>query len=200
MRRMAAASPEENRADAARLAAMFEAIAACPKPIVARVHGAAMGGGVGLVAACDLAVATPDSVFGFSEVRLGLAPSVIFPYLLRKSVRHHLLQAALTGERCSAQRAQEMGLVNEVAEDLDAVIDRWAEAFLAAGPEALAAVKNLFNTIPHQEPQAARAFTVDLIASLRAGREAQEGIRAFLEKRRPDWFRAPDDGRTEPRR
>ncbi len=192
MRRMARASAGENRADAARLAAMLEAIAMCPKPVIARVHGAAIGGGVGLVAACDVAVGAPGAVFGFGEVRLGIAPSVIFPFLLRKVARHHLLWAALTGERLPAQRAVEMGLINEVADDLDAVIDRWAAAFLAAGPVALAAVKDLFNTVPRLDPQAAREFTVDLIARLRAGPEAQEGMRAFLEKRRPEWYRAPD--------
>jgi methylglutaconyl-CoA hydratase len=194
MRRMARASAEENRADAGRLAGMFEAIATCPKPVVACVHGAAIGGGVGLVASCDVAVAAPRAVFGFGEVRLGIAPSVIFPFLLRKVPRHHLLWAALTGERLPAARALEMGLINEVADDLDAVVDRWAAAFLAAGPCALAAVKNLFNTVPHLDPQAAREFTVDMIARLRAGPEAQEGMRAFLEKRRPGWSLAPDTG------
>ena len=114
----AAATREENRADAGRLIATSTRLR-CPETVIARVHGAAMGGGMGLVAACDLAVAAPDAVFGFSEVRLGLAPAMIFPYLLRKIARHHLLQAALTGERFSAH-AREMGLVNEVAEDLDA--------------------------------------------------------------------------------
>jgi methylglutaconyl-CoA hydratase len=195
MQRAAQLTPEENRADAARLAAMIRSIAGCPKPVIARVQGAALGGGVGLVAACDLAVAAPQATFGLSEVRLGLAPSVIFPFLLRKIARHHLLEAALTGDRFPAARALQMGLVNEVSSDLDAVIDRWAASLLAAGPDALAAVKALFAAVPQLPPEAARAFTADLIARLRAGEEAREGIRAFLERRAPSWAPPRNAGR-----
>ncbi|MGQ0571395.1 MAG: enoyl-CoA hydratase-related protein [Armatimonadota bacterium] len=195
MRRMAGASPDENRADARRLADMLESVATCPKPVIARVHGAALGGGVGLVAACDLAVAVPGASFRLSEVRLGLTPAVIFPLLLRKVTRHEVLWAALTGERFSAARARDMGLVHEVAGDLDTAIDRWAQALLAGGPHALAAVKELFNKVPQLSWESAREMTVDLIARLRAGSEAREGMQAFFERRRPDWSLPGDAGR-----
>ncbi|MDR7536933.1 MAG: enoyl-CoA hydratase-related protein [Armatimonadota bacterium] len=178
---------DENRADAARLAAMLDALVACPKPVIASVHGATLGGGVGLVAACDLAVATPDATFGLTEVRLGLVPAMIFPFLLRKAVRHLVLQAALTGERFGVAQAQAMGLVNAVAEDRGVVIARWAQAVLAAGPQALGGVKALFAAVPQLSWEDARRYTVDLIARVRAGAEAQEGMRAFLERRRPAW-------------
>jgi methylglutaconyl-CoA hydratase len=187
MHRAARMNPEENRQDAERLAALLDAIVTCPLPVIARVHGAVLGGGVGLVAACDLAVATPAAVFGLSEVRLGLAPAVIFPVLLHRMTPSPLLQAALTGERFTADAARAMGLVHEVADDPDAVIARWAASLLAAPPGALAAVKTLFHTVPHLPRDEARAFTVGLLARLRAGEEAQEGIRAFLERRRPRW-------------
>lgn len=182
---------DENRADAARLATMLDAIVACPKPVIASVHGATLGGGVGLVAACDLAVATPEATFGLPEVRVGLVPAMIFPFLLRRAARHLVLQVALTGERFGAAQAQAMGLVNAVAEDRGAVIARWAQAVLAAGPQALGEVKALFAAVPQLSWEDARRYTVDLIARVRAGAEAQEGMRAFLERRRPAW--APDN-------
>ncbi|MGH2374653.1 MAG: enoyl-CoA hydratase-related protein [bacterium] len=183
------ASFEENRAGAGQLAAVLDAIVACPKPVIASVHGSALGGGLGFVAACDLAVATPDAVFGLTEVRLGLVPAMVFPYLLRKVARHHLLQAALTGERFGAERAQHLGLINEIDENREATIATWAQSLEAAGPEAVARVKELFHKVPQLSWEAARAYTIDLIARVRAGREAQEGMRAFLDKQRPPWQR-----------
>jgi methylglutaconyl-CoA hydratase len=179
--------PEENRADAACLAAALEAIATCPKPIIARVHGACLGGGMGLAAACDLAVAAPDTVFGLAEVRLGLVPATIFPYLLQKVAPHQLLRAALTGERFDANQARDMGLIHEVADDPDAVVQRWGDLLLAGGPHALACVKAMFRSVPEMSWAAARQHTVDVIAGVRAGPEAQEGTQAFLEKRKPRW-------------
>ncbi len=181
------APPEENRRDAERLFHLLETIAGCPKPVVARVHGPALGGGVGLVAACDLAVAHPDAVFGLPEVRLGLAPAMILPFLLRRVNRADLVWAALLGGRFSAERAKAMGLVHEVSPDLDEVIGTWGETLLAAGPEALGAVKRLLAIVPSLPWEEAKRFTVELIAQLRAGPEAQEGMRAFLEKRPPSW-------------
>ncbi|HAI21067.1 MAG TPA: enoyl-CoA hydratase, partial [Clostridiales bacterium UBA8153] len=148
MRAAGTASPQENRADASILASVLEAIAHCPKPVIARVNGVCLGGGVGLAAACDLAVATPDAVFGLSEVRLGLVPATIFPYLLRKVPPHRLLYAALTGERFSAAVAQDLGLIQEVADDPGEVVGRWASLLLAGGPQALAQVKELFRLVP----------------------------------------------------
>jgi methylglutaconyl-CoA hydratase len=191
MRSMVDASLEENRRDAARLAEMLDAVVQCPRPVIARVHGAVLGGGVGLVAACDLAVAEPGAVFGLTEVRLGLVPAMIFPFLLRKLSRPHLLWAALTGDRFPAHRALEMGLVNAVSEDSDGVVAGWARDLEAGGPEALAQVKRLFNEVPPLGPKEVREFTVDLIARVRGGLEGQEGMRAFLEKRKPSWNQTP---------
>jgi methylglutaconyl-CoA hydratase len=188
-------SPGENRADAARLAAMLDAVVACPKPVIASVHGATLGGGMGLLAACDLAVAAPEATFGLTEVRLGLVPAVIFPFLLRRAVRHLVLQAALTGERFGVAQAQAMGLINAVAADREAVVARWARALLAAGPQALGGVKALFDTLPRLSWDEARRYTVDLIARVRVGAEGQEGMRAFLERRRPAW--APGEAGPE---
>jgi methylglutaconyl-CoA hydratase len=184
---MAGRPLSENRAQAGRLAETLEVMVTCEKPIIGRVHGATLAGGMGLLAACDLAVAHPRALFGLTEVRVGVAPAMIFPFMLRKVARHHLLWAALTGDRFPAQRALDMGLINDVAEDLDAVIDRWAESLLAAGPQALAAVKRLFFRSPQLTWDEVKAFTVDLIVHGCMSPEGQEGMLAFLEKRRPSW-------------
>ena len=179
--------PEENRADAARLAAALEAIATCPKPVIARVHGACLAGGMGLAAACDLAVAAPDTVFGLAEVRLGLVPAIIFPYLLRKVAPHQLLRVALTGERFDTTRAREMGLIHEAADEPEAVVRRWGDLLVTGGPRALARVKAMFRAVPGMSWAAAQQHAVEVIAEVRAGPEAQEGTEAFLQKRRPPW-------------
>jgi len=181
------ATRAQNEADAGRLVDTLDAIVRCPKPVIARVHGAALAGGMGLVAACDLAVAGPGALFGLTEVRLGLVPAMIFPYLLRKVAAHSLRWAAITGERFGPQHARDMGLVNEVAEDIDRVIAHWADSLVAAAPHAQARVKGMFDTLPGMTWDSARAYTVALIAEVRAGPEGQEGMRAFLEKRRPSW-------------
>lgn len=187
MRESSAATPGENRADASLLASALEAIACCPKPVIARVHGACLGGGVGVVAACDLAVATRDAVFGLSEVRLGLVPATIFPYLVRKVPPHQLLYAALTGERFNATFARDLGLIHVLADDPDEVVERWAALLLSGGPQALAQVKELFRLVPGMSWEEARQYTVEVIAKVRAGPEAREGMAAFLQKRKPSW-------------
>lgn len=188
MRAAVAATRAQNEADAGRVIDTLDAIVRSPKPVIARVHGAALAGGMGLVGACDLVVAGPRAGFGLTEVRLGLVPAMIFPYLLRKVAPHHLRWAALTGERFGPHVARDMGLVNEVADDIDRVIAHWADGLMAAAPAAQARVKTLFNTVPGLTWEAARAYTVELIAEVRAGPEGQEGMRAFLEKRRPSWM------------
>lgn len=187
MRASLTATRAQNEADAGRLVETLEAIARCPKPVIARVHGPALAGGMGLVAACDLAVAGPGALFGLTEVRLGLVPAMIFPYLLRQIAPRDLAWAALTGERFGPQRARDMGLVNEVSEDVDRVIARWADHLVAAAPQAQARVKEMIHTLPGLTREAARAYTIGLIAEVRAGPEGQEGMRAFLEHRRPSW-------------
>ncbi|MCC6747389.1 MAG: enoyl-CoA hydratase/isomerase family protein [Deltaproteobacteria bacterium] len=196
MRSLAEASVEQNRADAGRLVDLLEAIANAPVPVIARVHGSALGGGMGLVGACDLAVAAPEAQFGLTEVRLGLAPAMIFPYLARRVQPHELLRAALTGERFDAERAQRMGLVNAVSTDLDGAVDGWCAAITQGGPNALAAVKVLFGRVRELGTSEAASVTTELIARLRCGEEGQEGMRAFLERRKPRWVTEPAKGRS----
>jgi methylglutaconyl-CoA hydratase len=191
MRGMVHTAQAENLKTAGRLADALDAIVTCPKPVIARVHGAALAGGMGLVAACDLAVAHPGAVFGLTEPRVGIVPAMIFPFMLRKVARHEVLWAALTGDRFPASRAQAMGLVNVVCEDLDGVIQAWAESLLAGGPQALAGVKRLFHEVPQLAWSDARPLTVELIVRGCTSAEGQEGMLAFLEKRRPVW---PDTG------
>jgi methylglutaconyl-CoA hydratase len=187
MKAMVDASLAQNKADALELVKLLDVMVEHEKPIIARVHGAALGGGMGLVAACDLVVAAPRATFGLTEVRLGLVPAMIFPYLLRKMARHELLWAALTGERFGAERAHQMGLVNVVTEQLDAEITKLAACFGQNGPQAMAAVKRLFNEVPRLSAAEARELTVDVIARARTGVEGQEGMKAFLQKRQAAW-------------
>lgn len=189
MRRTAEYSYEENVEDARGLAAMFAAVEGCPKPVVAKVRGAAIGGGVGLVAAADVAVAEEGTVFAFTEVRLGISPATIAPFVLRKIGLSQARALFLTGERFGAERAREIGLVHEVVAgaDLDGAVEENVEALLAGGPEALAATKNLLRGIDGAPPDTVAEETARLIARLRTGGEGQEGLGAFLEKREPRW-------------
>ena len=189
MRDTANFSYEENMEDARELAAMFRAVEECPKPVVARVRGAAIGGGVGLVAASDVAVAEDGSIFAFSEVRLGIAPATIAPFVLRKIGPSHTRALFLTGERFDVQRAQAIGLVHEVASegDLDAAVREKVEGLLAGGPGALAATKALLRELRDAAPGKATEIMARRIAELRTGEEGQEGLGAFLEKREPAW-------------
>ena len=173
---------EENVEDALRLHAMMEAVDSCPAPLVARVHGYALGGGSGLVACADVAVASRDAVFGFSEARLGIIPAVISPFVLAKigpGAARHLF---LTGERFDAETALRIGLVHEVADDVDAAFDRVVADVLRSGPRATREAKRLVRSGPSSGEELAR-----LAAGLRASDEGQEGLRAFLERRDPSW-------------
>lgn len=189
MQESAGYSTEENREDALRLADMLEAVATCPHPVVARVQGAALGGGAGLVAACDLVVAAEDARFGFTEARLGLAPAVVSPYVIARIGPGHARALFLTAERFDAARAQAIGLVQRVvpAAELAAAVDGIVRQLLACGPEALRACKALARLVPAMGPAEARSYTANLIARLRTGEEGQEGIRAFLERRKARW-------------
>ncbi len=189
MRDTANFSYEENLEDARNLAAMFEAVDGCPKPVVARVKGAAIGGGVGLVAAADVAVAEEGTVFAFSEVRLGISPATIAPFVVRKIGHSQVRALFLTGERFDGVRAREIGLVHEVIseENLDAAVQEKVEGLLAGGPEALAATKALLRELRDAAPDEVTEITARRIAGLRTGEEGQEGLGAFLEKRKPAW-------------
>jgi methylglutaconyl-CoA hydratase len=173
-------SYEENVEDALRLYRMCETIDRCPAPVIARVQGYALGGGSGLVACADVAIAAPDATFGFSEVKLGIIPAVISPFVLPK-IGTHARRYFLTGERFDAEAALRIGLVHEVADDLDAAVERVVGEVLTAGPEASREAKKLIRERPAGE-EAAR-----IAARLRASDEGQEGLRAFLERREPGW-------------
>jgi methylglutaconyl-CoA hydratase len=174
-------SYEENVADARRLRRMLEAIDTCPAPVVARVQGHALGGGCGLVAAADIAVAADDAVFGFSEVKLGIIPAVISPFALAKIGASAARRYFVTGERFDAATALRIGLVHEVASDLDAALEAVLGELLSAGPEAAREAKRLVLDRPDG------LETTQRIAERRTSSEGQEGLRAFLERREPTW-------------
>jgi len=182
-------TPEENYRDALRMAEMLQVIDECPVPVIARVQGAALGGGVGLIAACDIVVAADDALFAFSEVRLGIVPAVISSFVLRKIGVSHARRYFLTGERFSARRAQEIGLVHEVIppEELDAAVEQILGEILKNGPRAVREAKALIRRLPTIPPEKVREHCAETIARLRASEEGQEGLRAFLEKRPPRW-------------
>jgi methylglutaconyl-CoA hydratase len=179
-------SVEQNVADAAAARTMFEVIDSCPKPVIARVNGHALGGGIGLVACADLAISVPQATFGFSEVRLGLIPAMISPYVLRAIGPGQCRALFTSGRRFDAAEALRLGLVHGLAEagDLDAAVASACDDMLRAAPHAVAAAKRLVRdaTAPLALPDLA-----ERLATLRAGREGQEGLSAFLEKRDPDW-------------
>lgn len=189
MKRMVAWGPEENRRDAAALAEMFRTVDTCPKPVVGRVQGAALGGGAGLVAVCDVAVAAEDALLGTTEVRLGIVPAVISPFVVRKIGESHARRWFLTGERFSAAEALRAGLVHAVVppSELDAEVDRVVDALLLGGPEALAVSKQLAGRMGRLPLDEALPEAAGVIAARRASAEGQEGMRAFLERRAPAW-------------
>lgn len=182
MRRAAAYTEDENYHDALKLGALFGSIATCRVPVIARVHGAAFGGGSGLVAASDIAVATSNALFAFSEVRLGLVPGTISPFVIPKIGAGHARALFATGEAFGADHALRIGLIHEVAEDIDAAIAKKLEAILAAGPKAIDSAKRLVNEYPLTIEECARR-----LASARASEEGREGVAAFLEKRKPNF-------------
>lgn len=182
-------SYEENVADARALAKMFESVDRCARPVVCRVQGAAIGGGVGLVAACDIVVAAERARLSLSEVRLGIAPATIAPFVVPKVGISQTRALFLTSERITASRAREIGLVHEVAaeEDLDATVGEKVVSLLEGGPGAQAACKEIVREVSSLEREEATESMARRIAELRTGEEGQEGLSAFLEKRSPRW-------------
>ena len=189
MRSSRDASDDANRSDAHRMGGLFHRIAACAKPVLARVHGPAIGGGVGLMAACDIVVAAESTRFQFSEVRLGIVPAVISPFCIRRLGAVTAKRLFLTGEPIDAKTALEYGLVDVVAPDadLDAAVEKITGDLVKAGPKALVAAKSLVDTVVGLEADAALEYTAELIARLRVSDEALEGMTAFLEKRPASW-------------
>ena len=194
MKRMVEYSYEENIRDANTMADMLRAIRECRKPTIARVHGATFGGGVGLTAACDIAVAAKSAIFCLSETKLGIAPAVISPYVMEKIGPGPMRRYALTAERFDAVEAHRLGLISDVvetADELDDWIGRVCHAILQVSPNAVAACKPLLNEVAGLHWDRVQEITTAGIAGLRVSPEGQDGLHAFLEKRKPTW--APKD-------
>ena len=189
MKRVVEYTYNESYEDSLNLANMLREVYACPKPVIGRINGAAIGGGAGLVAVCDIAIASQEAVFAFTETKLGLTPAAISPYLLKRMGEKNLREYFLTGERFSAVEAAEMGLVNAAvpADQLDAVVDAKLELILGGGPNALAVSKELIRGIAERSIADNGPYTAEVITKLRMSDEGQEGMKSFLEKRKPRW-------------
>lgn len=191
MSKMVGYSREDNVRDAREMARMFEALDRLPIPLIGRIHGAALGGGAGLAAVCDIVVAAEDAIFGFTEVKLGILPAVIAPYALAKIGRSAARELFLTGARFSAERAREIGLVHAVGEtaELDRMVAKYVNDLLTSGPEAVSAAKRMIARVMAWREGDIAEVTASTIAERRISPEGQEGMRAFLEKRPPSWTR-----------
>ena len=191
MRRMADYTREENLADASKLAAMLRTIAECPKPTIARVQGDVYAGGMGLVAACDMAVSVDTAWYCLSEVKIGLAPATISPYVIRAMGARAAQRYFLTAERFTAAEAHRIGFVHEVvtADALDAKVDELLKALTSASPAAVVACTTLVADVVGRDiDEGLIAYTVEAIADIRASAEGREGVQAFLNKRKPAWL------------
>jgi methylglutaconyl-CoA hydratase len=191
MRRMADYTREENVADAGQLAAMLKAIYECPKPTIAAVQGDVFAGGMGLVAACDMAVSVRTATYCLSEVKLGLIPATISPYVIRAMGTRASHRYFLTAERFSAEEAHRIGFVHELvdAEVLDAKVNELAQALVSASPAAVKACKRLVQDVAERPiDDALIAATVQGIAEIRASEQGREGVQSFLQKRKPSWL------------
>ena len=189
MSKMVHYTHDENVRDARAMARMFEALDTLPIPLIGRVHGAALGGGVGLAAVCDIVVAAEDAMFAFTEVKLGILPAVISPYAMAKIGRSAARELFLTGARFSATRAMEIGLVHAIGDEqeLDRIVAKYVNDLVTSGPEAVAAAKRLIAEVSGATRTAATEYTIDAIAERRVSKEGQEGMSAFLAKRPPSW-------------
>jgi methylglutaconyl-CoA hydratase len=185
-------SYEENYKESLELAELFYLLYSLPKPLIGRINGPAIGGGTGFVSVCDIAVASSDAKFSFSEVRIGLVPSDISPFMIRKcGGEGRIREYFLTGRRLTAADALKIGLVNKVVEpgDLDAAVNEIVDELLQGSPNALRVCKELLEKVPQKQLGDVREYTADTLAKLRKSEEAQEGMNAFLEKRQPKWRR-----------
>jgi methylglutaconyl-CoA hydratase len=180
---------DQNIADGQAIFNLMLAIDHCPQPVVGRINGPAIGGGVGLVSCCDIVVAVERATFAFSEARLGIVPAVISPFVLARIGPSHARELFLTGERFDARRAREIGLVHYIVpeEALDVAVAGRVEQLLQAAPGAQAAVKELIQTVAFRPKESVRDYTTETIARRRASDEGREGMSAFLEKRKPRW-------------
>jgi methylglutaconyl-CoA hydratase len=197
MTRMAAYTQAENVRDATAAAKMYSLIDRLPIALIGRIHGAALGGGAGLAAICDIVVAEDRTSFGFTEVKLGILPAIVSPYVLAKIGASAARELFLTGMRFDAARAKEIGLVHAVvpADQLDQRVASYVREILSAAPEAIATAKELLKKVAERPVQDTIGLTADTIAARRASLEGQEGMRAFLEKRRASWNVLPEPDR-----
>lgn len=182
-------SYDQNLEESRALAEVLQKIFSLPKPTIAMVNGSAIGGGTGFLSACDIAVAAEEATFGLSEVKIGLVPAAISPYVIRKIGESKAREYFLTGRRISAHEGKEIGLINEVVprSDLKKTVENLIELLLTSGPEAVASCKDLIFNVPNMSMEEAKEYTARMIAGLRVSEEGQEGMAAFLEKRKPRW-------------
>ncbi len=180
---------DSNLKESLALADMFHQINTCPLPVIGRINGAAYGGGAGFVAVCDIAIAAKSAAFSFSEVKIGLAPAVISPFVIRKIGEAKAREYFITGARISAEKALQAGLINHAVDDdqLDKAVEKTIESILTSGPKAVATAKKIINEVSSMPSEKILQYTADAIARLRVSDEGQEGISAFLEKRKPKW-------------
>jgi len=192
-KRVASFTPEENRRDAQVAIEMFLTIVRCPKPIITRVHGAALGGGAGLVAASDISIATENVQFGFTEVKLGIVPALISPFVVARIGAANARDYFLTGEKFSAATAQSIGLLNHVVQNeaaMDALIETKIADILKSSPAAIAATKQLILTVAGQPVESMSAITAEASVRSRASADAQAGVSAFLSRGTPPWVKS----------
>jgi methylglutaconyl-CoA hydratase len=191
MREIIHYSYEQNLQESRELAELMNSIYTLPKPTIARINGAVIGGGTGLFSACDIVIASDRAKFGLSEVKIGLIPAAIGPYVIRRIGESAARELFLTGERFDAHRALEIGLVNRVVSngELDDKVEEVVHLLLSSGPEAIAKCKELLQRVPAMSLDEAKGYTAEMIASLRISPEGQEGMAAFLEKRKPKWVK-----------
>lgn len=189
MRKMKNYTYQQNVEDALALANLMHEMFSFPKPLLGRINGAAIGGGTGLVSVCDIAIAAEGAKFSFSEVKIGLVPACISPYVMNRVGFTKANQLFLTGERFDTHKALEVGLVDGVAplEEIDSRVDALARQLLSSGPQALATAKRLLREIPFMGPEEQKRYSAETLAQLRISEEGQEGLAAFLEKRKPRW-------------
>ncbi len=182
---------EQNLEESLHLAEVLHKIYVLPKPTLAMVNGTAIGGGTGFLAVCDIAIASEEAKFGLSELKIGLVPAAISPYVIRKIGESNAREYFLTGRRITAQEARQIGLLNKVVppEKLAEEVEETVSLLLTSGPEALASCKELIHKVPQMSFDEAKAFTAKMIAELRVSEEGQEGMSAYLEKRKPSWVK-----------
>jgi methylglutaconyl-CoA hydratase len=194
MRSVKDQSFEQNLDESNKLADLFYQIYRFKRPVIGRINGAAIGGGTGFVAVCDIAIAAKSAKFSFSEVKIGVVPACIAPYVIKKMGEGKARELFITGERMNADRAHEVGLVNKVVDDnqLDNEVNQLVKFVLSSGPEAVAMAKKLVSEVPGMTPDEFKPYTAEMIARLRISDEGQEGMDAFLNKRKPAWVSASE--------